>query len=75
MNLRLVKNSRLVSKLAPKSDRWPSDLPAPIFPDDTQAKALAVSFLRGLTTQDRVPVYPCDITTEQAHDLRRWLGG
>lgn len=69
MNLakRTIKNKHLVLALAPK--RWPSDLPPPVFASDTQAKAVAVSWLRGWPTRDGNPVYASDLTIEQAREV------
>ena len=68
--LRLIRNPRAVLKLAPK--RWPNNLPAPLHPADTRAKEIAVSALRGFATRDGEPVFACDLTDRQAHDVKRW---
>lgn len=68
--LRLIRNARLVSKLAPK--RWPANLPAPIYAADNDALMRAVSLLRGFETRDHDPVHAYDLTADQARDLVRW---
>lgn len=71
--LRLIKNSRVVLKLAPK--RWPSNLPAPVYAADNDALMRAVSLMRGWATQDREPVHVADLTADQARDIVRCLRG
>jgi hypothetical protein len=70
---RAIKNKWLVLALAPK--RWPSDLPPPVFVSDTEAKARAVSLLRGIPMRDREPVFACDLTPSQARDICEAFGG
>lgn len=74
MNLakRTIKNKRLVLALA---KRWPSDLPPPVFASDTEAKARAVSLLRGIPMRDLEPVFACDLTPDQARDICEAFGG
>lgn len=66
--LRLIRNARVVAKLA----KWPSNLPPPIYASDNHNKAVAVSFLRSLTMRDGEPVHCCDLTNEHAADIAKW---
>lgn len=68
LRLRLLKP---VPKPAKPARVWPS-LADPIHGGDTRAKAIACSVLRGLAMRDGEPVYPCDLTNAQAHDVARW---
>lgn len=68
-NLSVIKNSRLVAKLA----KWPKNLPAPIYASDNQNKMLAVSWLRGLSMRDGEPVFCSDLSNSQAADIANWL--
>lgn len=69
--LRRIRNPRAVLLLARRV--WPNDLPPPVHVADTEAKARAVSLLRSITTRDGDPVYACDLTAAQAHDVVRAL--
>lgn len=69
MNLRLIRNPRVVAKLA----KWPKNLPAPIYASDNHNKMLAVSWLRGLSMRDVEPVFCSDLSNEQAADIANWL--
>lgn len=66
--LRRIRNARLVAALA----KWPRDLPPPVHVADTEAKARACSVLRAYPMRDGEPVHACDLTAEQAHDVKRW---
>lgn len=67
--LRLIKNPRIVAKLAKV---WPNNLPAPVHASDTRAKEIAVSVLCNLATRDNERVHSFDLTAEQAADIARW---
>lgn len=78
MKLSLIRNPRIVQKLAkseePKRMVW-GKLAAPIYARDTQNKAVAVSFLRGLSMRDGEPTYCSDLSNAQAADLAAWIKG
>lgn len=69
--LRSIKNKRVVLALAPK--RWPNNLPPPVHVADTEAKARAVSLLRGIPMRDGEAVYPSDLTPAQARDVAKHI--
>lgn len=75
MNLRLIRNTRMVQKLAPKRDKVWGQLAPPIYASDNDNKAIAVSFLRSLSMRDGEPVHCCDLTNEHAADLAAWIKG
>lgn len=66
--LRFARKPRVIPKLA----KWPSNLPPPIYAQDNQNKAVAVSFLRSLTMRDNEPAHCSDLTNEQARDIAAW---
>lgn len=68
--LQLIRNPRAVLKLAPK--RWPNNLPPPIHASDTRAKEIAVSALCGFVMRDGSRIYPCDLTADEAEDIKKW---
>lgn len=70
--LKLIRNSRVVMKLAPK--RWPANLPPPVMWDDTAAKIRAVSILCTMFTRDGEMVCAWDMTPDQARDVVRCCG-
>ena len=67
--LRLIRNNRIVLKLAPK--RW-GKLAAPIYASDTDNKARACSVLRCFVMRDGEPVHACDLSGEEAADVAEW---
>lgn len=55
-----------------RDERWPNNLPPPIYGDDNRNLALSKSALRGFVMRDGDP--HVDLTTDQARDIARWIG-
>lgn len=67
--LRLIKNPRIVAKLAKV---WPNNLPPPVHASETRNKMIAVSVLCNLTMRDGERVHSCDLSESEAADIARW---
>lgn len=71
--LSFVRNKRAVLKIANRrGEKWPSNLPAPIYAADNEALMRAVSLVRGWDTKDGEPVFASDLTPGQARDIVAW---
>lgn len=74
--LSFVRNKRAVLKIAKRRDeKWPSNLPAPIYAADNEALMRAVSILANLPTKDGERVSVGDIRPCHARDVIEWHRG